>query len=198
MFIALLAMILKAEAAEPNCIIPVLVNYETVPRNMSDKFTSALDSAIGEWNSAMDKIQIARYPQTNKEESYGAIHVKWGDVTQNVPGGLKVATTFVSTGIEDRVSRARITMDKDTPWCVAGSRDCFDLYEVFLHELGHSLGLLHSSEDNAVMFFNVLKEVRKPNITQSDRKAIRQLMPENDAGCDTKSGYLTWSRFNSD
>jgi hypothetical protein len=187
-------LISTAHAATPNCTVGVFVDQPSVPDSWRSAFPTALEGAIAAWNGVSPKVHLERRPGSLHEDTQGAVHVKWGTVTQDVPGGRKVATSFVSTGLEDRVSRARIIVDKDAPWCPAAA-DCFALKDVLLHELGHALGIPHVAEPGAVMFFNVLKEVRKPQLTPWDAEALRRVIPEHDPGCDTRSGSLTWSRF---
>jgi predicted Zn-dependent protease len=196
MFIAILMSLLDAKAADAGCAVPVHVNYSTIPSHHRDEFIRSLDYVIDEWNGISLNVIIGKPQAREAEPVYGAINVAWGTVAQIVPDAEKLASTFVSTGLGDRVSRARIVMDKNRTWCDSEQdAGCFDMKNVLLHEMGHALGLNHSSDDAAVMFQNVYQYDRKEHLTQADIDMLHSAAPHREASCDTASGYLTWSRL---
>lgn len=195
MFISLLIATLSPASAESACVIPVFVNYDSVPPSHGDTFVPALDRAIENWNEVTQPIRLERQRESRVDEPYGSIHVTWGKVTQNAPGGVKMASTFVSVDLEDRVDRARIVMDTGGTWCDNNTDDCFKIDEILLHEVGHALGLKHIEDPTAVMYANVYRHIHKNKLTQVDVELVKKAMPAGSATCSTSSGHLSWSRF---
>ena len=65
--------------------------------------------------------------------------------------------------------------DEDEDWSLTGSGGTFDLETVALHEVGHLLGLAHSSDPNAIMY-PTYTGVRR-SLGQDDLDGIRRLYP---------------------
>ena len=65
--------------------------------------------------------------------------------------------------------------DEDEDWSLTGAGGTFDLETVALHEIGHLLGLEHSSDSNAIMF-PTYSGVRR-SLGQDDLDGIRRLYP---------------------
>ena len=65
--------------------------------------------------------------------------------------------------------------DEGENWSLTGSGGTFDLETVALHEVGHLLGLAHSSDPNAIMF-PTYSGVRRA-LGQDDLDGIRRLYP---------------------
>ena len=65
--------------------------------------------------------------------------------------------------------------DEDEDWSLTGLGGTFDLETVALHEIGHLLGLAHSSDPNAIMY-PTYSGVRR-SLYQDDLDGIRRLYP---------------------
>ena len=65
--------------------------------------------------------------------------------------------------------------DEDEDWSLTGAGGTFDLETVALHEIGHLLGLAHSSDPNAIMY-PTYSGVRR-SLGQDDLDGIRRLYP---------------------
>ncbi|XP_015879223.3 metalloendoproteinase 3-MMP [Ziziphus jujuba] len=68
----------------------------------------------------------------------------------------------------------RFHYDADEPWCVGASHGAYDLETVALHEIGHLLGLLHSSVEGAIMYPTIDSGVTK-GLHRDDIQGIKAL-----------------------
>ncbi|KAF8031796.1 hypothetical protein BT93_D0877 [Corymbia citriodora subsp. variegata] len=67
--------------------------------------------------------------------------------------------------------------DADEPWSASPSASDVDLESVALHEIGHVLGLGHSTDQNAVMFAVLTNGAVKRDLRQDDINGIHALYP---------------------
>ncbi|KAG6664659.1 hypothetical protein CIPAW_02G109500, partial [Carya illinoinensis] len=81
--------------------------------------------------------------------------------------GGSIAHSFVLTD-------GRFHYDADEPWSVGATPDAYDLETVALHEIGHLLGLGHSSVQGAIMEPNIPAGVTK-GLHADDIAAIKAL-----------------------
>ncbi|GLT97123.1 hypothetical protein SLE2022_147050 [Rubroshorea leprosula] len=77
----------------------------------------------------------------------------------------------------------RFHFDADENWVVGVVPKLFDLETVALHELGHILGLGHSSNGDAIMFPNIGPGMIK-GLSPDDIKGIRVLYNLNSCNTD--------------
>ncbi|WP_369264647.1 matrixin family metalloprotease [Streptomyces sp. R35] len=68
--------------------------------------------------------------------------------------------------------------DEEHNWSVGAAADSFDVDTVALHELGHILGLGHSSVSGSVMFPTVRPNFTLQSLTADDLSGVRALYPE--------------------
>ncbi|RZC64472.1 hypothetical protein C5167_008162 [Papaver somniferum] len=69
----------------------------------------------------------------------------------------------------------RFHYDADDKWSTHPGSDAFDLESVALHEIGHLLGLGHSTERNAVMFSSIQPGSIKRQLYANDIRGVRTL-----------------------
>nr|XP_043624327.1 metalloendoproteinase 5-MMP-like [Erigeron canadensis] len=75
-------------------------------------------------------------------------------------------------------------LDSDETWIIgdilsSGSPSAMDLESVAVHEIGHLLGLGHSSVEEAIMFPTISTGVRKVELAQDDVEGIQVLYGSN-------------------
>ncbi|PSS35187.1 Metalloendoproteinase [Actinidia chinensis var. chinensis] len=68
----------------------------------------------------------------------------------------------------------RCHFDTDEPWAFGAVAGSFDLESVALHEIGHLLGLGHSSEKNAIMYASIAQGVTR-SLHEDDIQGIKAL-----------------------
>lgn len=68
----------------------------------------------------------------------------------------------------------RFHYDADEPWSVGAWNVAYDLEAVPLHEIGHLLGLMHSSVEGAIMYPTIAPGVTK-DLHSDDIQGIRAL-----------------------
>ncbi|CAL1357230.1 unnamed protein product [Linum trigynum] len=79
----------------------------------------------------------------------------------------------------------RLHLDGDENWVVAGSNgdialpSAVDLESVAVHEIGHLLGLGHSSIESAIMYPTISSRTRKVELAQDDIDGVQQLYGSN-------------------
>jgi len=69
----------------------------------------------------------------------------------------------------------RFHYDADEKWSTNPAMDQIDLESVAVHEIGHLLGLAHSSDSNAVMYPSIAAGTKKRNLAQDDIDGIHAL-----------------------
>jgi hypothetical protein len=94
------------------------------------------------------------------------------------------------------VHRSVVLLDTQEPYCPYNTArtDCIDLYNVAMHELGHTFGMDHSVDPASVMYPYSVPGPRKP-LTAEDRRELARLYPWGERiGCVTVPGEgLTWA-----
>ena len=67
--------------------------------------------------------------------------------------------------------------DQEHAWCIGAVVDQFDVETIALHEIGHLLGLAHSSVGGAVMFPTVSANATNRVLAPDDLEGLRRLYP---------------------
>lgn len=70
------------------------------------------------------------------------------------------------------VIEADINLNMSYRWANSAQSGCYDVWSVFMHEVGHSVGLGHSSEQSAVMYPEVRTNYTRRSLSNDDRLGI--------------------------
>jgi predicted Zn-dependent protease len=192
--VLLLAGDLRAdEPRESRCIVPVRVNPTGVPESLRPMYTSSVREAVAHWNTVDADFTLEVVDWAFPADAHaGAITISMAPVEQLEEDQLALTWNQPHrTGIQ----RSRIHIDSETRYCAADSApgaDCVDMYTLVLHELGHSLGMKHSTNPSSVMFRMVGPPPRR-SLTSDDVWAVQALYPWDAPNCgSTDKGGLVW------
>ncbi|XP_076889773.1 metalloendoproteinase 5-MMP-like [Bidens hawaiensis] len=91
--------------------------------------------------------------------------------------------------------RGLLHLDIDETWIIndvfgSGSSTAMDLESVAVHEIGHLLGLAHSSVEEAIMFPTIASGERKVELVRDDVEGIQELYGTNPDNNDTTGPSL--------
>ncbi|KAI3720279.1 hypothetical protein L6452_21192 [Arctium lappa] len=157
------------------------LTYAFEPRNqLSDDVKRVFGNAFTRWSewTPLTFTEISNYNSADlKIGFYGGDH---GD-GENFDGVLgTLAHAFAPP-------RGLLHLDSDETWIIddvfaSGSPSAMDLESVAVHEIGHLLGLGHSSVEEAVMFPTISSGVRKVELARDDVEGIQVLYGSNPTG----------------
>ena len=152
------------------------VAYETPTSDCAGEFT-AVRKSLATWSAAVPLTftEVA----TNQSPD---ILVDWrpsNDPDHSMVGGVLAHADFppgcsiVTNGLPKPVHFD----DSEHLWSIGAVEGAFDVETVALHEMGHILGLAHSSVAGSVMFPTVSSNHTKRTLTADDLAGIRALYP---------------------
>ncbi|KAL6325480.1 hypothetical protein AAG906_023325 [Vitis piasezkii] len=128
---------------------------------------SPVSRAYGQWDSATHFTFGWIQDHTSADMTISFHRLDHGDGSSfDGPGGT-IAHAFAPTD-------GRFHYDGDETWSIGAVPNAMDLETVALHEIGHLLGLGHSSVQNAIMFPSISSGVTK-GLHEDDIQGIRAL-----------------------
>ncbi|KVH97783.1 metalloendoproteinase 5-MMP-like [Cynara cardunculus var. scolymus] len=154
------------------------LTYAFDPRNqLSDDVKRVFGNAFTRWSewTPLTFTESSNYDTADlKIGFYGGNHGD-GEDFDGVLGTL--AHAFAPP-------RGLLHLDSDETWIIddvfaSGSPSAMDLESVAVHEIGHLLGLGHSSIEEAVMFPTISSGVRKVELARDDVEGIQVLYGSN-------------------
>lgn len=134
-----------------DAITPVARAFQTWAANTQFKFSKIVDFANADIKISFES---GDHGDGNPFDGRGG------------PEGI-IAHAFAPTN-------GRFHYDADEPWAVGAVQGAFDLETVALHEIGHLLGLHHSSVEGAIMYPSIAAGVTK-GLHGDDIQGIRDL-----------------------
>lgn len=139
---------------------------------------SAVINAFKTWEAAGVGLMFKEVsPAANPD-----IQVEWrpvADPDHSMVGGNLAHADF-PPGFSIIVSAPPLPIhydDEETLWANGAVPDAYDIQTVALHEIGHCLGLLHSSVQDSVMYPVVSPEFTRWELQPDDLEGIRALYP---------------------
>ncbi|XP_057463869.1 metalloendoproteinase 1-like [Actinidia eriantha] len=132
--------------------------------------TDAKSAVVRAFNKWADATQYFTFSQTNYRNANLQIGFHRRDHGDGAPfdgpSGI-IAHSFAPTD-------GRFHFDADESWVVGAVPGAYDMETVALHEIGHLLGLGHSSEKNAIMYAAIAPGVTK-SLHEDDIQGIKAL-----------------------
>ncbi|XP_071736466.1 metalloendoproteinase 5-MMP-like [Rutidosis leptorrhynchoides] len=154
------------------------LTYAFDPRNqLSDEVKRVFGSAFMRWSEWT--------PLTFTESSnYNSADLKIGFYNGNHGDGEDFDGVLGTLAHAFAPPRGLLHLDSDETWIIndilsSGSSSAMDLESVAVHEIGHLLGLGHSSVEDAIMFPTISSGVRKVELVQDDVEGIQMLYGTN-------------------
>ncbi|GMN42431.1 hypothetical protein TIFTF001_011640 [Ficus carica] len=151
------------------------------PRWPSSKYSLTYSFAAGTPSEAMDAV--ARAFQTWASNT----QFRFSRAQGNTKADIRVSFERRDHGDGDPFDGAggvlahafsptdgRLHLDADESWAIGEVTDAFDVETVALHEIGHLLGLLHSSVEGAIMYPSIGAGLTK-GLNGDDIQGIRDL-----------------------
>lgn len=129
-----------------------------------------------------DRTDAVGYEEGKPNSNVVAWRARWGDDSYHDPRAA--AITIVTFG-----SRSATILDADTelnvravfPFSLDGGPGTTDLRTVVVHELGHSMGLAHSGDRNAVMWYTAGQGERRRTPNADDIAGLCAIYPPSRA-----------------
>lgn len=144
-----------------------------------DRCVDFIKEAMERWDAAC-WLTLVRYQGSNPY--WAPIGIGWQ--SWDVPTTILATTEWfdvqdgqITIGPNDQT--ANVNMNDSEPWSLDVQNDQVDVQTVITHELGHALGLGHSSDPSAVMYAYYTPGTARPNLTQNDIDGVANLYGPN-------------------
>ncbi|GAB4857263.1 hypothetical protein Ancab_015170 [Ancistrocladus abbreviatus] len=144
-----------------NGLVPTNLDASSILSSAFSKWAQVSQFTFEEVNENVDSNIVAGFFRGEHGDSYPF----------DGPGGV-LGHSFAPTN-------GRTHYDADENWSDNPGPTQIDLESVMLHELGHVLGLAHTSDPNAVMYPSIAPGVEKRDLQDDDIQGIQALYGQN-------------------
>lgn len=169
----------NSEGWDGNGLNPVSLNYffgkgtDDIPGNAE---FPEVERALHEWSKHAE-ISWNKLSQGGQNRS---IDVYWerGDHGDGFPFdglGPVLAHCFTPYPSSSETYAGDLHFDDDHDWSIGTNGSTWDVFTVALHEVGHGLGLDHSDDPEAVMYYSVSQGTVRTSLHQDDIDGIHAL-----------------------
>ena len=143
-----------------------------------------MGQAVQQWNTAAGTSIMSVSSSTHSNTSFpNRIDKKFYVYRVNTGNGNYVGLcAWTTLGMEyetyDLLSDADINLNMYFSWANSAQTNCYDVYSVFLHEAGHTVGLndLYGSSDaSKVMYGYASDNATKRSLTQDDKNGAAHI-----------------------
>lgn len=159
-------------------------NVTSTPVSVSRTgFQAAVDQAVDSWGTVDGSaLAFSREGTTETDASYyddGLNAIYWTEDWEWDPSVLALTSTWTTRSGEVIGFDMRINA-RDHDFATDGDPERADLLNMLTHELGHAVGLDHSSEPESTMYGSThVGETQKRDLHPDDEDAVRDLyVPE--------------------
>lgn len=165
------------------------LTYGFDPRNKIPlDMTNVFRTALTQWSNT---TRVLNFTETKSYDD-ADIKIRFYNITDD-DGINDVAVGFTFIVLDSaNVKSGFITLDATKYWALPTEHGGFDLETAAMHQIGHLLGLEHSSDNMSIMYPTILpSQQRKVQITDSDNIAIQKLYSNStkaNANSDGSSG----------
>ncbi|KAG5534091.1 hypothetical protein RHGRI_022282 [Rhododendron griersonianum] len=152
------------------------LTYAFLPENnLTDSVKSLFSRSFDRWSAVI--------PMTfNQTTSYSGADIKIGIFRGDHGDGSRFDGAGGVLGHAFAPPDGRFHLDGDEEWAMDGGNlnaTSYDMETVVMHEIGHVLGLAHSSDAAAVMYPTVAAGKRKVELGNDDIEGIQELYGSN-------------------